>query len=40
MEGFASYLTAYVVTEQPLGFGLFVGAKRLVFHAPDSKDPP
>ena len=40
MEGFASYLTANVVTEKPLGFGPFVGAKKLVFHAPDSIDLP
>ena len=38
--GYASCLTACVVTEWPLGFDLSVEAMRLVSHDPESKCPP
>ena len=37
VDCFSSYLTASVVTERPLGFGLFLGAMRLVSRAPGSR---
>ena len=36
---FSSCLTAGVVTERPLGLGLFLGGMRLVVHARGSRDP-